>query len=391
MRHFFEQLPATSAFNDFANSEAYLQVPEDWYVALTDVKGSTKAIQEGRYKDVNAIGVASIAAIFNAVEDVNIPFVFGGDGATLLVPSEDYEAVKKSLSGLKALSKSAFSLELRCGLVPVRDLMAAGHKLYVARYATSDKIPQAFMSGEALKVAERWVKDEELGVEYEVQTTGNKNDADCRGFECRWETIPSTRGIVLSIIVEARGLTMTDRNEIYMSLLDEMARKTKAFTQSCPVNQKSLKLNKRLSGFFHEERIRTNMASALNRRFYAYRAWTVNYIGRRLLKRGKNKYGFGDRYIQELIANTDYLKFDEALRMVIDVPGAEMEKILSILEQFRRKKDIFYGTHTSSGALMTCIVMDREGEHIHFIDGADGGYCLAASQLKSQRAMVDKV
>ena len=64
MRQFFEQLPATSSFNDFANSEAYIQVPEDWYVALTDVIGSTKAIQEGRYKDVNAIGVASIAAVF---------------------------------------------------------------------------------------------------------------------------------------------------------------------------------------------------------------------------------------------------------------------------------------------------------------------------------------
>ena len=77
--------------------------------------------------------------------------------------------------------------------------------------------------------------------------------------------------------------------------------------------------------------------------------------------------------------------------MVIDIPSSEMEKILSILEQFRRKNQIFYGTHTSTGALMTCIVIDRDGEHIHFIDGADGGYSLAAAQMKSQRAMAGKV
>ncbi len=28
-------------------------MPDDWYVAITDVKGSTKAIEAGRYKDVN--------------------------------------------------------------------------------------------------------------------------------------------------------------------------------------------------------------------------------------------------------------------------------------------------------------------------------------------------
>jgi len=387
MRDFFQNLPATKEFNDFANPEAYIEVPSDWYVALTDVKGSTKAIQQGRYKDVNAIGVASIAAIFNAVDDVSIPFVFGGDGATLLIPGEDVEKVRKAIRGLKALSKQAFSLELRGGLVPVKDLMAAGHKLYVCRYATSEKLPQAFISGEGLRVTERWVKDPELGIEYEVKESGVKSDADCEGFECRWENIPSTNGVILSIIVEARGATMNERNEIYMSLLSQISRKTKAFSHSCPVNSKSLKLNKNLAGFYHEERIRTNMGSGFSRFFYALNAWGINWIGRRLLRKGKNKYGFGSRYIEELIANTDYMKFDEALRMVIDIPSSEVEKILSLLEQLRRKNQIFYGTHSSAGALMTCIVIDREGEHIHFIDGADGGYSLAASQLKSQKAM----
>jgi hypothetical protein len=34
---------------------------------------------------------------------------------------------------------------------------------------------------------------------------------------------------------------------------------------------------------------------------------------------------------------------------------------------------------------MTCLVFSlTQGRHVHFIDGADGGYALAALQLKAQ-------
>jgi hypothetical protein len=35
--------------------------------------------------------------------------------------------------------------------------------------------------------------------------------------------------------------------------------------------------------------------------------------------------------------------------------------------------------------MMTCLVFSLdESRHVHFIDGADGGYALAALQLKAQ-------
>jgi Protein of unknown function (DUF3095) len=33
---------------------------------------------------------------------------------------------------------------------------------------------------------------------------------------------------------------------------------------------------------------------------------------------------------------------------------------------------------------MTCIVQSYNGNHLHFVDGSDGGYALAAHQLKQQ-------
>jgi len=32
--------------------------------------------------------------------------------------------------------------------------------------------------------------------------------------------------------------------------------------------------------------------------------------------------------------------------------------------------------------LMTCLVFERHGRQVHFIDGADGGYAIAAKKLK---------
>jgi hypothetical protein len=38
--------------------------------------------------------------------------------------------------------------------------------------------------------------------------------------------------------------------------------------------------------------------------------------------------------------------------------------------------------HISTEALVTCLIFEREGGHLHFIDGANGGYALAANKLK---------
>jgi hypothetical protein len=42
--------------------------------------------------------------------------------------------------------------------------------------------------------------------------------------------------------------------------------------------------------------------------------------------------------------------------------------------------------HRSPAALVTCLVRSYDGDHVHFVDGSDGGYALAAKQMKAQLA-----
>jgi hypothetical protein len=71
--------------------------------------------------------------------------------------------------------------------------------------------------------------------------------------------------------------------------------------------------------------------------------------------------------------------------MVLDCSESEAAEIESYLEEQRRKGRLAYGLHRSDRALMTCVVFSlAESRHVHFIDGADGGYALAARQMKAQ-------
>jgi hypothetical protein len=140
---FFQDLVPLPSFRDAVDPRHYKNAPRDWSVILTDVVGSTKAVAAGRYKDVNALGAGSIIAVCNALPEVDLPFVFGGDGATLLVPNDALDTVRGALRGLRGVAEQAFDLSLRCGVVPVSTLEDAGGPIGVAKYAPSPHITLA--------------------------------------------------------------------------------------------------------------------------------------------------------------------------------------------------------------------------------------------------------
>ena len=62
--------------------------------------------------------------------------------------------------------------------------------------------------------------------------------------------------------------------------------------------------------------------------------------------------------------------------------GSRRGEIERYLETERAADAIVYGLHASGAALITCFIRDYAGDHVHFVDGSDGGYALAARELK---------
>jgi len=372
---FFSNLPALEQFTEVLDTSRYANAPDDWSLIITDVKGSTQAIEAGRYKDVNALGVASIVALRNAMPEIDLPFVFGGDGATILAPSSRVEQFSRALRGIQEMSSRSFELEMRAGVVPISELREAGHEVRVGRYRLSPHVFLAMLAGDGVTVGETWIKDPVNGARYEVTPDGER-DADFSGFECRWQPVESRNGLVVSLLVQARE----GGAETYQQVIDRI---DSVLTEkvACPVRPDALKLSGVSARYDQETRIRGRGM----RWIYRLRARLQTQIGRFLLWSGIRAGGFdGKAYKDEVVLNTDYRKFDDTLRMVLDMSAGQLGQLEQYLTEQQEAGRIVYGLHTSSSAMLTCVIDQYVGKHLHFVDGSDGGYALAAKQMKAQ-------
>ncbi len=143
----YRELATFSDFAGVADPSCYTHAPDDWWMVVSDVAGSTQAIGEGRYRDVNALGTCSIVAVLRAVGETELPYVFGGDGATILVPPGSEASIREVLGRLAGMATRLFGLSLRVGMVPVEQLRRAGGEVKVARFSLSSQLSLAMLSG----------------------------------------------------------------------------------------------------------------------------------------------------------------------------------------------------------------------------------------------------
>ena len=74
--NFYSDLLIFKDFLGVSDEKDFHDVPDGWWVVVSDIKGSTKAIENGCYKDVNILGASSIIAVLNSVKNVEIPLCF---------------------------------------------------------------------------------------------------------------------------------------------------------------------------------------------------------------------------------------------------------------------------------------------------------------------------
>ncbi|MGE4130917.1 MAG: DUF3095 family protein [Bdellovibrionales bacterium] len=372
---FYHNLVALKRLTDMVDPHSYHDLPEDWVLVLTDVKGSTKAIEAGRYKEVNMVGVSCIIAAQNVMGEKHFPFIFGGDGATFAIPPGVRAKVESAMSLTRKVSREEFSLDLRIAVIPVRQIRGQGEELKVAKIQLSTTQDLAVLRGRGWMVAESWMKDRET--EFNLPETA-KPEGTMVGLECRWNPLPARKHEIMALIVQARrpGLGAF---EAYQEILDEIFKPDRK-----PISLDVLKFP--WPPRYLRQEAQLKVTRGISRWVYLLKmgfktlaiSLLMNFRGRR--KNLDQPY----EYLRELTENTDYLKFDETLRMVLDVSEDEKRELLESLERRYQAGEIFYGHHCDPAALLTCFVRGPH-QHIHFVDAAGGGYAMAAKQLKSQR------
>src|ERR1700730_2038817 len=148
---FYASIPVFDRFGSLMDPDFYKPLPDNWTIGIADIVQSTKAIRENRYKAVNMAGAAVIAALKNALGGSDFPYMFGGDGASFVVPAPYLARAREALAATSIWVKDDLGLVMKAALVPVASVRMHGVDVRVARFAPSPNVTYAMFSGGGLE------------------------------------------------------------------------------------------------------------------------------------------------------------------------------------------------------------------------------------------------
>ncbi len=380
---FYTKMPAVTSFSDGLKKGAET-VPDDWFVVMTDVVGSTIAIEAGKYKSVNIAGALPIISLARIYGNLKRPFVFGGDGMTFLVDPDHIDEAKTVLSRVLRDIKGVFDLGMRASAIPVQRLKKEGTEIHITKVQVSEQYTQAFLHGAGIQLAESILKDKSETA-YHISPATDSKPVSYEGFVCRWSDIASPTGITAAIIVEPRGAQNP------LPLLGEIEEILGGGTTYHPLCVETMEMGGSGSNWTIAYLLKTggkkNLTYWLSKMVGWFEIQLTNLVMALDIPIRRSIYQVNKTREQNM-ANSDFRKYEGALKMIVSLNAQQLEKLREHLEKARKEGNIFYGIHTSAAAHMTCIATLQSGDDVHFIDATKGGYALAAKELKRQRAAV---
>jgi len=380
---FYINLPVVEDFFDASNHQNYHALPKDWHVAVTDIVNSTSAIQKGRYKVVNILGASPIVGILNSGKREEIPYTFAGDGSALCIPPSLLSDAKEVLGGARQIGKKEYDLDLRAAIYPITILRQQGYDVKVARYCASEFYTQAIFTGGGISHAEELLKEPGYD-QYNVAPNANAETVDFSGLECHWQEVEQKNKEVLTMLVKCNPVT-ENQETIYGNVLKKLRDIFGFDDKTNPINVSDLSMHLSFSELMGEAKLRTFGKGWLQRLGYILRVQLQTIIGKVLMSLGyKTSSTDWSLYKPDIARNSDYRKFDDMLRVVISGSKSQRQELEEFLEQQYKQGNLAYGIHVTDAAMITCMVFDYHRDHVHFVDGKNGGYVSASKGLKKR-------
>jgi hypothetical protein len=373
---FYSRLPVNQiSLSDLLMEEhLFFKIPANWHVLITDVKKSTAAVDNGLHETVNLVATGSIVAVLNIVYKANlsVPFFFGGDGATFIVPPSILDAVKKALLLHQQNTEQNFNIMLRVGHVPVADIYAGEHELNISKLKTSELFSIPVVLGDGLSYAEKIIKGKDYMLEPVLM---NEEELDLSGMQCRWDKIkpPENYDEVVSLLVIARDAVK--QSAVFKKVIDKLDEIYGEHERRKPISISKLKLKGTLKKIAVEMKARFGS----NNPFYLAKTWFTTMLGSLYFKTKRGKI-----YLNQLVDMSDTLVIDGKINTVISGTVKQRELLEAVLNELEGNGEIRYGLYVSKESVMSCYVRNMNEDHIHFVDGSEGGYTKAAGILKKK-------
>lgn len=376
---FYSNLPIfeEGLISRLSNPNEFVDVPNDWHVIITDVKGSTQAIQNGLHQQVNLTATATIISALNIAKKKNLtfPFFFGGDGATLLVPGSMKDELLSALSIYKRNVLRAFDLELRVDEVPVSSLYEKEQVIKISKVKLSSKYTVPIILGEGLIYADNLIKSRHV----ELEEESDESLLNLEGMECRWDAIKPSEKKNQVLCLLLRVMKSSDQARIFKEVFEIVEEIYGSFEERRPISIENLKLAAGLDRFDTENKLKFGSSSPKR-----IAKSIIGYVaGKVFLRRSSGK-----EYLKNLVELSDTLVLNGMMNTVISGTEVQRKKLDTRLQRLEEAGQIVYGMNVCNESIMSCYVQDRKDNHIHFIDGSEGGYTAAAIKMKRKLAAI---
>lgn len=381
---FYADLSVSDSLETALLDNELQHLPSDWGLIVSDVKASTDAVLRGEYRQVILLGVASIVTVLNSIEDkLDVPFVFGGDGAVIALPLRFMDIALSELVKLQQLAKTSFNLELRVAAFTTQEISTAGHQVLVGRYRLSSSNDLAVFAGGGVQYIESKMKQRNVACQ-SVNVQANSSIQEyLKGLECRWQPLTKNKELFACLHVRALANDRQGSLQVYSQLWDRLRHIYETPQLEHPIETSDLKLALSASYLKAETQARASNGSWLAQQRYRYWLRGQIILGMLLMyfnvHAGEIKWG---QYKGQLVDNIDFHSFCDGYTRVLPGTIAQHQKLIDYLDQQCHDSRLVYGLHLTEKALITCHITHYSSQHIHFLDGDDGGLTRAMRQMK---------
>jgi len=358
-----------------ANESCFSDVPITWHVVVVDILNSTQAVNEGKHHQVNLTATGAIISVLNTIrkekQNIEIPYFFGGDGATFILPTMLLDKIIVVLKNYSIHIKRNTNLILRVGHISVEDLTNQQSGLKIFKHQLTEQLAIPIVIGNGLKRAEEIIKNTFL----ENDVANFKVDLlNLEGMQCRWQQINpiQTKKKVICLLIDA--INETNQRDIYRAILTQMDILFGIFESRQPIKSKSLKLNFSISKIWQEMKI----SLANKNLIYLIKNWLATLVGKFYLNLSPD----GKQYLKQIGQLSHTFMLDGMINTIFTAEQNKIDLFIDYLNQLENDKKIIYGIHVTHASIMSCYVLDKKTKHAHFVDGTEGGYTSAAKMLK---------
>ena len=358
-----------------ASESSFSNVPSNWQVVVVDIQNSTHAVKEGKHHQINLTATGAIISVLNTIrkegKNVEIPYFFGGDGSTFIVPKALLSKVTSVLENYRLHIKRKTKLILRVGYISVEELIDQKTTIKIAKHRLTEQLTIPIVLGNGLKKAEEIIKANFV----ENNATSFKKDLlNLEGMECRWKEInPSqTKNKVICLLLDATVEAI--QIEVYSEVLSKIDSLFGTFKNRQPIKSQNLKLNYSIYNIWEEMKI-----SLVNKSWmYLFKNWFSTLIGTLYLRITST----GKQYLQQISQLSHTFMLDGKVNTIFTGEQSKIDAFLEYLNQLEKEKKIIFGIHITHASVMSCYVLDRKTKHSHFVDGTEDGYTSAAKMFK---------